>query len=71
MSHNPDHRLTGPQVRARFGNISHMTLWRWLRSPEVGFPQPLVVANRRYWRLGDIDSWERAQLAKGPLKSAA
>jgi predicted DNA-binding transcriptional regulator AlpA len=57
-------RLTGPQVRARFGNISDMTLWRWLQDPELGFPEPLIIQRRRYWRLADIEAWERAQASR-------
>lgn len=54
-------RITGPQLLARFGGISDMTLWRWLQDPALNFPRPLVINRRRYWRLADIETWERAQ----------
>lgn len=60
----PDTRLTGPQVCARFGNISDMTLWRWLNNRALGFPSPLVINRRRYWRLAEIEAWERSQASK-------
>ena len=56
--------LTGPQVCARFGGISDMTLWRWLSNPALGFPKPLVVNRRRYWPLADIETWERTQASQ-------
>ncbi|MEY4965082.1 MAG: hypothetical protein RL274_665, partial [Pseudomonadota bacterium] len=44
---------TSKQVRARYGGISDMTLYRWLKNPNIGFPKPLppVVGKkgRRLW----------------------
>jgi predicted DNA-binding transcriptional regulator AlpA len=46
------------QVLAWLGNISAMTLWRWLHSERVRFPPPtLIVNNRRYWSAGSIRRW--------------
>jgi predicted DNA-binding transcriptional regulator AlpA len=42
-------------------SISDMTLWRWLRNPELGFPQPIKIGRHRYWRLADLVSWERSR----------
>ena len=56
------------QVLAWVGGISAMTLWRWLRSDRVQFPQPtLIVNNRRYWSAGTIRRW----LAKRAALEAA
>ena len=63
----PDPRrfLTGPQVWARY-SISDVGLWRWLRDPEINFPQPaLRIRDRRYWLEADLIRWERAQLPHG------
>jgi predicted DNA-binding transcriptional regulator AlpA len=63
----PDPRrfLTGPQVCARY-SISDVGLWRWLRDPELAFPQPaLRIRDRRYWLEADLVAWERAQLPAG------
>ncbi|MBB4267840.1 helix-turn-helix transcriptional regulator [Roseospira visakhapatnamensis] len=46
-------------VRAELGGISDMTLWRWLRRPDLEFPQPVVIARRRYWRRTDLEDWKR------------
>jgi hypothetical protein len=43
-----------------------MTLWRWLRDPEINFPQPaLRIRDRRYWLESSLVAWERAQLPRG------
>jgi len=47
-------------VRAELGGISDMTLWRWLHRPELGFPQPIFIARRRYWRRADIETWKQS-----------
>jgi len=52
--------LTGPQVQARY-NRSHVTLWRWVRDPALGFPQPIQINRLNYWRLVDLEAWETAQ----------
>jgi predicted DNA-binding transcriptional regulator AlpA len=53
--------LAAKQVRARYGNVSDMALWRWLRDERLAFPQPIVINSRRYWRLSDLAQWELTQ----------
>lgn len=55
--------LTAPQVCQRY-NISDMSLWRWLKNPELAFPQPLKINRRRYFREADLIEWERHQAAR-------
>src|SRR5262245_58765845 len=38
-----------PQVRARYGGICEMTLWRWMHSTKLGFPKPVRINGRRLW----------------------
>ncbi len=57
----PDRLVGANDVRARLGGISDMTLWRWLDSPEVGFPRPIYVRRRRFWRESDLAAWVAAQ----------
>lgn len=52
--------LTGPQVQARYQK-SHVTLWRWIRDPDLAFPQPMKINRLNYWRLADLEAWEAAQ----------
>lgn len=44
-------------VREICGGISDMSLWRWLNDPDLGFPKPIVIQRRRYWREADVVSW--------------
>jgi predicted DNA-binding transcriptional regulator AlpA len=52
------HYLTAAQVRARFGGISDMSLWRWLQDEQLGFPRPLIINRRRFFRLDQIEAFE-------------
>jgi len=58
--------LTAAQVRQRYGGVSDMALWRWLRDEKLGFPRPLRIQSRRFWRLTDLVAWERAQNPESP-----
>ena len=54
--------LTGPQVQIRYQK-SHVTIWRWVRDPDLGFPKPLQINRLNYWRLSDLKTWEQTQAA--------
>jgi hypothetical protein len=51
--------LSARQTRARYGDISDMSLFRWLRDPKMKFPEPMRIQKRRYWRTSDLLAWER------------
>ena len=55
--------LTGPDVQARYRK-SHVTIWRWARDPDLGFPAPLQINRLNFWRLSDLEAWESAQAKK-------
>ena len=50
--------LTAAQVRARYGGISDMTLFRWLRDPRLGFVKPILINNRRYFAEAELDEFD-------------
>lgn len=57
--------LTAAQVRARYGGVSHMWIERLLkRAPD--FPRPVTLGGSilRFWRLSELETWERACAAK-------
>lgn len=60
--------LTASQVRTRFGEISDMTLWRWIRDGDLRFPQPVVIQRRRFFRLAEIEAFETAAEASNRLE---
>ena len=52
-----DRFLTAKQVRARYGDVSDMWLWRRLHDGS-DFPQPTIINSRRYFRLSKLINWE-------------
>ena len=68
--------LTSAAVRAKFGGVSHM--WIFRKTPDEGFPEPVRFGekSRRYWRASDIEKWERRTIradvkGKRPTRKAA
>jgi predicted DNA-binding transcriptional regulator AlpA len=62
LPENSDNLLTTAQLRTRLGGVSEMTIWRYERDPKLGFPKPLRIKRRKYWRVRDIETFE-ARLA--------
>jgi hypothetical protein len=58
-----DEFYTGPDLLGRY-SISTVTLWRWLRDPNLGFPTPTIINRRRYFRRADIAAWESRRSEK-------
>ncbi|WP_424955670.1 DNA-binding protein [Hyphomicrobium sp. 1Nfss2.1] len=48
-------------VWSRYG-ICSMTLSRWLKNPALGFPKPIYFGRYRYWRLADLQEFERSRV---------
>jgi predicted DNA-binding transcriptional regulator AlpA len=59
--------LTSADVRARFGDISDMTLWRWLQNKQLEFPRPLLINRRRFFRLEEIEAFEMRAVSAAKL----
>lgn len=59
-----DRLLTSKQIRAHCGNVSTMCIWRWMRDPRVGFPQPVKIQTRNYWRAADLRRWQAERANK-------
>ena len=51
--------LKARQVRARYGDVSHMWLVR--RRKDAGFPSPTILGGIRFWKLSDLERWEKDQ----------
>ena len=62
--------LTGPQVQRRF-SISAMGLYRWQHDERLDFPEPTRIRERLFWRLSDIEAFEKRMIAIGLRKRAA
>jgi len=58
-----EHKLiSAATVRDLCGGVSDMTLWRWLNDRAMGFPEPVYIQKRRYWRETELDAWIDAQV---------
>ena len=51
-----DALISQPTAQKRLG-ISQMTLWRWRARPELGFPVPVKIGARSYFRASEISAW--------------
>jgi predicted DNA-binding transcriptional regulator AlpA len=65
-SNHSDALLTTPQLRARLGGISEMTVWRFERDTEINFPKPIRIKRRKYWRIREVEAFE-AQAARNDV----
>jgi predicted DNA-binding transcriptional regulator AlpA len=70
--------ITGKQLRELLGCCSEMHIWRLLneeKNKALGFPKPVKVNDRNYWRLGAVREWicarEVASQANAPLNVAS
>jgi len=54
-----DEWVPDPVVCQEFG-ITAMTLWRWDHDPELGFPPPFKVRNRKFRRRQQINEWKNS-----------
>jgi predicted DNA-binding transcriptional regulator AlpA len=51
--------LRTKQVRARYGNVSHMWIERRLRDDPT-FPKPTYFGRMRFFKLSELEAWEAA-----------
>ena len=63
--------MTSADVRRTCGGVSLMTLHRWIKGS--GFPRPVYVNNRRFWRADDVNAWwnSRSTIAPPSPRTAA
>lgn len=58
----------GPLVPTRLVcdryHVSDRTIDRWISKPELGFPQPIIINKRRYFREQQLQLWERSRARK-------
>jgi hypothetical protein len=53
-----DRRLPARLVCERY-DIVRRTLDRWIDNEALGFPRPIVINKRRYFREHELEAWER------------
>ena len=65
MQHITDDDLLGSTRTEQMLGISASTRIRWRMRPELGFPDPIVVLGRQFWRRGDLIAWQMRMRAIG------
>jgi hypothetical protein len=45
-------------------DIVDRTLARWMRNPDLAFPQPTHINNRLYFDQAELEAWDQAMAAK-------
>jgi predicted DNA-binding transcriptional regulator AlpA len=57
--------LPASQVRTRYG-VSDMWVHRRLHD-DSGFPKPIKIGDRRFWKLSNLIKWERSLIRDAAL----
>lgn len=52
--------LKAAQVRHRYGECSDMWVRRRIR--DAGFPEPTFLGGLRFWKLRDLERWDRERV---------
>lgn len=47
--------------------VSKPTIGRWVKNPDLNFPQPLFIGRGRFWRLSEIEAF----IASRPVGTSA
>jgi hypothetical protein len=63
-----DNYLPSIKVQRRY-DICSRTLNRWEDKRDLGFPRPVLINRRRYWRLADLQAWERARIVSKSMEA--
>lgn len=52
-------------------NTTSMSLWRWLKDPALGFPRPIFIGRFRYFKLSELEAFDREREAERDRERAA
>ena len=63
MTETVDQLVPGPQVEREFG-VTAMTIWRWDRNPDLGFPPAIKINGRTYRSRLMLEAFKQRLLAQ-------
>jgi hypothetical protein len=58
-----DHLVPNRQARGEFG-VTAMTIWRWDRNPDLGFPPAIRINGRTYRSRQMLEAFKQRLLAQ-------
>jgi hypothetical protein len=61
--------IPSKDVAARY-NKTTRTIDNWLANDELGFPKPIVINGRKYYREDELDEFDR-RMPRGNISKAA
>ena len=65
------HYLTRPGTARRY-DVTERSIARWQDDPGLGFPKPMIVNNRLFFAVDELEAWERGRAsAKGVSRPSA
>jgi predicted DNA-binding transcriptional regulator AlpA len=59
----PDSLVPSPQVQREF-NVSVMTIWRWDKNKNLGFPPAIKINGRNYRSRQQLEAFKQRLLAR-------
>jgi hypothetical protein len=62
-------RLPTGAVAQRYG-VSTRSVDRWWKDPDLKFPQPIIIKERKYWAVTDLEIWERGRVAENTRRQS-
>jgi predicted DNA-binding transcriptional regulator AlpA len=67
---NSDNLIPTRQVCQRY-SVNERTIERWFKAAHVGFPEPVLINKRRYYREAELIVWERQRYSEAKIRAAA
>lgn len=59
------HYLPARLVAARYA-MNIRSLDRWAEDDRLNFPQPVYLGRMRFWKVADLEAWERSRAGEVP-----
>jgi predicted DNA-binding transcriptional regulator AlpA len=44
-------------------DVSEPTINRWQHNEKLDFPKPMYIGRLRYWKIAELEAWERTRAA--------
>ena len=57
--------VSSAAVRRRYGNLSGMSLYRWMTDPRLGFPKAIKIRERNFFYEHELDEFDRRMADAG------